>query len=505
MTSLATNPELVRHLRTELRQRRVIIATVVSYVAMALVAMTISANQPVAHQLRPDFFKALFITLIVVQSVVFLLWCVYACGNRISTERMQKTFDFVRTTRLSAGELVFGMVFGLPSMAYFILLATSPAVIAAGLLAHYSIVAILLTYFMLFVVGLVLSLFGLLVSMLMEKPQPAGMIFILWLCIWPWSVAAAAGGGDSIFPALITLSVVPCLLPFYGYVPYEANPAVSSVTLFGLHMPSLLVSLLLFASFGLWLAQPLLRNLKKDMEDMRLLSRWQGIGLAAYFNVVGFAMLDMHRVLGLKSRANATVDVSNGFVLMNCLVFYAVGLAMVSSAPKLRAWWRNSGSSLDRYWNQDGPPLLWMLAAAATALAVYAGAAVAWTRLIPLRSWPVPVLPLFVVFAYAAKDIMFLQWCCTTRFRRPVTMGVLFLGLYYAAVTVVILTLFREPVQDRVIAFFMPFSAIAGENITTSALGAGVQLAVALLFMRWIELRLDRPARILPAGSSAAA
>jgi hypothetical protein len=274
-------------------------------------------------------------------------------------------------------------------------------------------------------------------------------------------------------------------------------------------LPALLVSVLLYASAAVWILLAILRNLKKEMEDMRLLSRWQAIAMTAHLNILAIGLVDMRHLLSTMGSAHEVArSVTAGYLFLNYCLLYLVGFSMLSSSQRLRAWWHRCGSDANRHWSDDAPPLFWMVAAAITAFAVYELAVLGWSRALPVSTWAVPIVPMFVVLAHVAKDVMFLQWCATTRLKRPLLKGIMFLGLYYFAVVVLGITLLREGRQESVIAFFTPLLSFFDQfdkHRMASAYGAELQMAVALFLLLWTEQRLARPARIMPSGETAAA
>ena len=111
-----------------------------------------------------DLATILFISLASLQALVFCLWCLSSCGQAISSERALKTFDFLRTTRLTSWELLVGMVFGAPLMAYFTLACTLPFTLVLGLYAGFPLLALAATYLMLLLLAVVLSLAALAIA-----------------------------------------------------------------------------------------------------------------------------------------------------------------------------------------------------------------------------------------------------------------------------------------------------------------------------------------------------
>src|SRR6266849_10298133 len=114
---------------------------------------------------------ALYTVLVSTQALVLCLWCLSSCSQAIASERNLKTFDFLRTTRLSSSELLLGMMFGAPVTAYFVVACTMPFTLVIGLAAGISFLAIAVTYAMLLLVAVVLSMAALTISMMTDRPR----------------------------------------------------------------------------------------------------------------------------------------------------------------------------------------------------------------------------------------------------------------------------------------------------------------------------------------------
>jgi len=446
-----------------------------------------------------------YVIFVSLQAVVLWLWCLSSCGQGIASERRLKTYDFLRTTRLTSAELLFGMCFGLPLMAYFIVGCTLPFSLFLGLSGGFSILAIVATYAMLLLISVVLSLAGLAVSMFTEKTRSGQLLFLLLVLLFVCSYIAFElnGGGNDPFPGLTAIAVVPGLFPLYGY-DQSANQAVlrTSAPFLGFQMPLLIISILLYVTFGAWLALVLVRNLKKDLEDIRPLSRWQGVGFVAYVNVLVFAFLDMGAVLhdSYNDVQSAASGVTMGYLALNFLILYAIGLAMLTPRERLKAWSRRSSYSLKGYWSENGPPWPWMAASAGAAFLVFALEAVASSRTIPLAYWPIPAFRLLVLLSYAVRDILFLQWCTSTRMKGPIVGGILLLLLYYISVVVLLSTLPGSAwLQAFAGAILTPVAALFGADVRSSLIGALVNTAVSILLLSAIRRRLARPASVLAA------
>src|SRR5260370_9036491 len=110
------------------------------------------------------------------------------------------------------------------------------------------------------------------------------------------------------------------------------------VPFFGVQVPSLFVSIIFYLSVGAWLLLMLVRNLKKDREDIRLLSRWQAVVFTAYVNVFVFALLDLRAMYSTSSNRIETPsapDFSSVSLALNFLIIYAVALATLPPPPPL--------------------------------------------------------------------------------------------------------------------------------------------------------------------------
>jgi hypothetical protein len=91
------NPEFIRHVRADLRGPRAITMATVTLVICGLVGMSCWSS---AKDLN-EFFRIFHFWLVGIQFTVLGIWCASACGQAISRERELKTFDFLRTTRLT--------------------------------------------------------------------------------------------------------------------------------------------------------------------------------------------------------------------------------------------------------------------------------------------------------------------------------------------------------------------------------------------------------------------
>lgn len=501
MEALWRNPELLRHIRADLRPARMTAAAGVAVLLCILIVLLFYYAGGEPRSSTRELNAGIYVAIVSLQALALCLWCLSSCSQAIASERVLKTFDFLRTTRLTSWELLFGIIFGAPVTAYFVVVCTLPLSLIFGLAAGISVVAIAATYLMLLVVAVVLSLIALTISLMTDRPRAGEIILLLFLIGWPAAAVMIGTGSDSRFPGLTAIAVVFGLLPLYHVTPPNisgpgSRPLVE-VPLFGVQVPSLLVSIILYASAAAWLLLMLSRNLKKDQEDIRLLSRWQAVGFTVYVNVLVFALLDPSpRYAGDRVAAS---DVAAGYLGLNFLILYAVGLATLTPAPRLKSWWRRSAQDLRSYWSADGLPWPWMVASASAAFLLFVLEAVTSRKFIPFSDWPILTVAgcLGVLLVFAVRDVLFLQWFALRGIQRPVTKGALLLLLYYFTAATLAALFFHGGS-----AWLTPIGAFVRDpelGITPIAIATGIVLQIAAIVCLLLAIR----ARLTPHRSPA--
>src|SRR5438093_75884 len=173
-----TNPEFIRHVRAELRPARALSTGLVVLIICFLVGLSCWGAE---HEKPREFYRVFYGWLLGLQFGVIGLWGAFACGPAVSRERDLKTFDFQRTTRLTAGELMAGKVLGAPVLGWFALACSLPVSLVAGLTGGFSFAVLLQAYALLVAFILFLSTFGLWMSMMMERANSgaAGLLALL--------------------------------------------------------------------------------------------------------------------------------------------------------------------------------------------------------------------------------------------------------------------------------------------------------------------------------------
>lgn len=486
------NPEFVRFLRAELRAPRAITVGLVVVVICSLVGLSCWGAQ---EAVNTEFFRNFHLWLMGIQYLVLGLWCAGTCGSAVTRERELKTYDFLRTTRLTAGELVVGKVLGVPIMGYFAAACSLPISIVTGILGGYSVGVILANILLMVFFALFVALVGLWLSMLLEKTSAAAAALLI---LFPLGVGFSFA--YSAFPGIGAISIFAPLLSLY-----KADSDLAKVvpTIFGVSTHFLPLTLFLYTTLGAWFVVMLVRNLKKDREQVRLLSRWQAVGFVAFLNLLYYAFLDPQMLAQpIYSRsAISPRDVSNLAIVLNGVLLVLIGLATLAPQERLKVWWRRRMAGQDKYLSPDGLPWPWLAIAAVIAYAMLAAEAAGMRGAMPLSAWQLgnAAIQMLAFLVFITRDILFLQWCNLTHMKRPVFKGFLYLCLYYAAAGIIgaVVGTVSEAAAGFIFGLTMPFTALAWKSLAPADvpglyLGLVLQAGVAVFLLRPISRRLSR-------------
>jgi hypothetical protein len=436
---------------------------------LCAVTYSVFARQQGGVYLHLTFFNLLLVS----QFVALGLWCLYSCGQALVRERIFQTFDFWRTTRLTASELIWGMLCGAPLLGYVAIGATIPLGIISGIAAGYHPMRIVSVYLFLVSLVLFLSLVALLSSMLASKLQMG-----FGLAAVPLSVFSLLPDlRSSPLPGLAAINPANVLGELLG-----DNRAVDAhdAVLFGFPVSLVVAAGILYTTLGAWAFVMLLRNIKKEREDIQLLSRLQLMGFAIFCNVVLYAFIDA------PSQYPGTIMTL--VLLLNVVILYLIGMMALTPAERLREWWRTTRGRPWAIFAENGMSWPWVVSVAVAVILLYgmanvaflgdAGSGVEGTKRVAMS--------LVIVALFAARDSLFLQWCQFHRFKQPLVAGGLYIGLYY----VVVSTLPKSE-QDRV--YLTPFWSMANDQVEFApfALSFLVQGIAVLALVYAIRSRLS--------------
>jgi hypothetical protein len=462
------NPEWIRHVRGLLRPSRAIAA-----VALPLVLCAVTYSVLAREQVGVGLYLLFFHVLIICQFVGLGLWCIYSCGQALVRERIFQTFDFWRTTRLTASELIWGMLCGAPLIGYVAVGATIPIGMISGIAAGYQLMQVVSVYLFLVCLVLFLSLVALLFSMLASKLQTG-----FGLAVVPLSMLSLLPGlGSSPLPGLAGGSPIYVVAELLGN---GRDVYARDAVLFGFPVSLVVAAGILYATFGAWIFVMLLRNIKKEPGNIQLLSRMQLIGFALFCNVVLYAFLD--------APAQSPGVIMTLVFLINGVLLYVIGMMALTPPERLREWWRSSRGWPWAIFAEDGISWPWVAVVAVAAILLYglANVALLGDAGSGVEGMKRVSMSLIIVALFSVRDSLFLQWCQFHRFRQPLVAGGLYIGLYY----LVVWTL-PKPEQDHV--YLTPFWSMANDQVEFApfALSLLVQGIAILALVYAIRSRLN--------------
>jgi hypothetical protein len=283
-------------------------------------------------------------------------------------------------------------------------------------------------------------------------------------------------------------------------------------TLFGMTTSFGALTLLLYAAFGAWLVLMLVRNLKKDREQIRLLSRWQAVGFAAFLNILFYAFLDPNLLTGKGQDSARPEEIATMMVALNGSILFLVGLATLTPHEQLKAWWRRRLAREEGYFSESGLPWPWLVASALVAYGLLVAEAVGLRGAITLDRWHLgtAAIQLVVLLVFTARDILFLQWCALTAMKRPLVKGFLYLCLYYIAVTIfsAVASVYHGSSGIFIMQLLTPWGVFIEQNRALTSqpgvwVGMGLQLLLIGIVLRVVAGRLERPATIRAEAAAA--
>ncbi|HKS76321.1 MAG TPA: hypothetical protein VJQ82_24115 [Terriglobales bacterium] len=523
------NPEFMRHLRSQLRPARALAIAAVVVIVCVLVWMGCWGSQQAqldaAHRwaaehlptqnpgywaervkyLEEHFVKnvalSCFEWLLGIQAIVLTFWSLAACTQSVLGERDRKTWDFQRVTRLTSGEIVIGKLLGEPVLAYFIFLCSLPASLIAGAAGGVSPTNLFAMYAVLIANALFLGLGGLWLSTMMEA-RSRGLFVIGALSLLAFS-GLSIPFYESHFPGLAAFS--PYMEIGSRLNGFSRSPSLS--TLFGQEVSWATMSLLLYVTFGAWLALVLVRNIKRDHPDLRPFTRWQVLAFAAFLNFLIYGLFRSNTDLVDAPNVTTSLQLATYATTMNWIILFIVGLATLSPRERLKIWWRKRTSGHVGLLSDEGLPWPWIALSAAIAYLLMFWGLLAWRHALAFDSDSLKTasVMVFAIAVFVIRDILFLQWCILTRLRAPVMKGLMYLCLYYIGALIIggLFFGYSEGSDEGVLMLFTPSgvfdSKVVGAHFPTMFYaGLAIQVGVIAVISLAISKRLSR-APVVPA------
>jgi hypothetical protein len=304
------------------------------------------------------------------------------------------------------------------------------------------------------------------------------------------------------FPGMASLALVPGLVRLFN--PESKVPLTAPF--FGLHVPMFLLSIVLYLSFGEWIVLALIRNLKKEREEIQLLTRTQALMFIAFMNFLFLGLYDRNFHWAYQNPHNP-FTATTVFIFMNQALLYIVGAATLTPAERLKVWFRDFKAGKASYLADTGLPWPWMVIAGGIG---YVG--VALIGVISQSSengfdagWS--VLAIALVLTFAMRDILFLQLCLLTRMKSPIAKGIGLIWLYYFAATVVssVFVPYPHRAANSGLFFLTPIGIFASEGKLDSIIAGFVfQVCVCGAVLYLINRRLAQMQANTSASAAAA-
>ncbi len=404
--------------------------------------------------------------------------------------------------------MLVGKLLGEPILAYFAVGCSLPLAVIAGIAGGFATQRIAVAYIFLLADALFFGLMGLCLSTLVEtRSRGAGPIGALGLYIF---ILFSYSLNRSPLPGLSALSPLTVIRAVADDA-YIFGITLDRPILFGKAVPWLLLSLLLQFSLAVWFVLMLLRNLKREYEQIQPLSRLQAVACVAFLNAVVYALVRPRSPGGplyIHSPAlfSGSEDLASFMVVINGLLLFLIGIAILTPAERLRIWWRTRKGSGSSVFSESGLAWPWLVLSGAVVYAVMIAGLLLWSHVFPLGPETVRTagLRLLVVLVFIMRDVSFIQWCNLTRLRQPFVKGFLYLCLYYVSALVImhVGSYISPSFPARVATTLTPFGVFdSWDKSSATSIYAGfgfqltgvvLQLAAVAVLVKAIYHRLSR-------------
>ena len=434
---MKTNPELLRYVRSELRPARVAVI-VLSTLLGALLMASFVFQQNGDHVVSADYWHNVCLALFTAASIILVLWSLLNVSQSVVSERTHRTFDFWRTTRLSSLTLAIGKLFG-PALGPWLLYVTIlPVLLLTGLLAGFRLSAVMGSYVVIALFNAALSAIALCGSARAQDARRATVFMLLAVIVLLPMLNVSVGTHHG----AIGGNAWSALNPGAASIAWMEG-TVLRVSLFGVSVPSLLVTVLLSLAVIGWCLVALVRCIKFEPDQISLFSPVQVVGVSA--SILLFVYGAFRPVAPWVTAPNITSDdLEIGQLTLQSLIASGIGAAIgclyftvnstLLTRDNLRQQLRKR-PSIDVALRTIAPWVatgLVALFAAVLALngyrRMFAGATPQWFSLIAMY---------LSVIAYVVRDGMFLQWMVSQKVKAPVLKGSALLVFYYVASVVV--------------------------------------------------------------------
>jgi len=492
--TLFANAELGRNITAQLRPRKLLMVAAICLLLSVCItyAMFFGPANRAPDQIRTTGEELLGISFYV-QALILGAGGSIACLNNVFREKDRNSFDFQRLTRLTPLELTLGKLFGAPALMYFICLCFLPITLVGAIAAHARITFFLAAYVALFVSCVALHSLALVFSVLSIRGSQTGGIILLLIFFWLSSFGGVYPGStfhlgplgpysaphlavQRTWDVMSKASSEPTV--YYGFADEFFDSTVH-------HFPVLVVVDTLLAA---WFLLAVVRNIKRDPAQYELYSPGQFLLFALFSNILLVGFFNWHQY-DKDPFHNKNTDYSYVVTLLalNIGVFTLLGLALLRNRERERRILHLRGgavSLLERLW--PAPPLLVGTLAAGALILARSLTSASVTR----AELPIEIVRVLFFSFWLIRDFQFLQWAGMRRGKNSLTLGVIYLAVYYICTTTVLEALhLLDGERFAFSGFFLPTAVFSLDQHTFYASHAlwiaalVFQVAVAIFFV----------------------
>lgn len=465
--NLFSNPELIRNVRAHLRWGRLLSVTAICAVMSLVVGYSLAHSQSLASVPGEWGMRLLQIAL-GTQAIALLLGGSIACLNAVHREKEMNTFDFQRVTRLTPWELAIGKLFGAPALVYFAVICLMPAALAGAFVGGARPTMVAAAYVVLLLGSITMHALALVMSMLHQRGTNTAAVLLLIFVL----MSGLPGMGQRwLFDlgALNPFVAVPMaeqktweLSAFTADQSGMPGDNLSSPDIFfGARLHHLPVLLFVYITFAGWFLLAVTRNLKRDPTVYELYSPNQSLGFLLYFNLLMLGFFRWGNYLQDIGAGKSSFGAQSLFLGFNLALFPVLGLTLLRNRDQIRRRLRELGDAASGW-----------LAAIWPAPYLLAGMLLVGLATIGMIQWKhnsksewdvaLAVFRLAIVALWVARDLLYLQWMNLTRARRPLTMGFVYLVVFYTCTPVLFLTLdlYTSSRGKAIASIFAPTAAL---------------------------------------------
>jgi len=460
---ITRNPELLRYVRSELRPARVAIIMLSALGGALLMGMFIF-QQNGEREITLDYWRNVHGAIFLAASMILVLWSLLNVSQSVVSERTHRTFDFWRTTRLSPLTLALGKLFGAPLGPWLLYATLLPVLLFTGLMAHLRLSAIVGSYLVVALFNVALSAIALCGSARAQDARRA-TVFMLLAAIGLLPMLSVDIGRHT---AAIGVSAWSAFNPSAAMGEW-LDGRILHVSLSGVPVPALLVTVLLSLAIIGWCLVALVRCIKFEPDQISLFSPAQVVGVSASILLFVYAAF-RPAASNVTAPGYAADELDTARLTLQMLVGTGMAAAIACLYFTVNATLLTR-DNLRQQLCKRAPVDVAMRAIApwlATGLISFLAAVLALTGYRHMFAgadlqWFDVIATYLSVMAYVARDGMLLQWMVSQRVKAPVLKGSALLICYYVASVLVSAVMAGPDNMVQMLRWLVPYIYVPGQ------------------------------------------